>query len=54
MFAKTTAQSAAAARELMLKLHPYDLPCITALSVLASESSPAFLAWVASEAAAPA
>lgn len=51
MFAKTTALSAAAARDALLLLHPYTCPCVTALPVLAVGSNPAFLAWIAAETA---
>ncbi len=51
MFAKTTAERAGAAHKLLVRLHPYDVPCLTALPVLTACSSPGFLAWVSDETA---
>jgi len=49
MFAKTAAQRAAEARDLLLRLHPYEVPCVVTLSIHQGASSPTFLAWVAEE-----
>jgi len=54
MFAKTTAAGAAAARDLILRLHPYEVPCLTVLPIRPEGSNPAFLDWVAQETASPA
>lgn len=51
MFAKTTAERATDARDLLLKLHPYDLPCVTVLPIRPGESHASFLLWVAGETA---
>ncbi len=49
MIAKTIAARACEARDLMLALHPYDVPCLTALPIQAEGSNPEFIAWVAAE-----
>lgn len=49
MFAKTTSQHAAAARDALLAEHPYELPCVVALELDVEKSSSAFLAWIGSE-----
>jgi periplasmic divalent cation tolerance protein len=46
---KTTAEAAAGLRELILEMHPYELPCIVALPIAAAQSHPAFLGWIAAE-----
>ena len=46
---KTTAACADALRALILARHPFETPCIVALAVEPSGSSPAFLAWIAAE-----
>lgn len=48
MLLKTRADLAAAARDAILALHPYDNPCVTAAPLDGGASSPAFLAWIAS------
>jgi periplasmic divalent cation tolerance protein len=53
MFAKTSAERAAKARDLLLRLHPYEVPCLTALAIRDNGSNPAFLSWVAAETASP-
>lgn len=53
MFAKTSAGAAEAAREAMIRLHPYETPCVVALRLHAEISSPAFLAWIGSETSHP-
>jgi len=52
MFAKTTAKRALAARDRLLRLHPYEVPCVAALTIRKDASNPAFLAWIEGEAAA--
>jgi periplasmic divalent cation tolerance protein len=49
MIAKTTAAGAAQARDLLIRLHPYEIPCVTVIPILAEASNPAFISWVASE-----
>lgn len=49
MFAKTRATAAEAARDALIRLHPYDLPCVVALRLDTEKSSPAFLAWIGSD-----
>jgi periplasmic divalent cation tolerance protein len=51
MFAKTSADRAAGARDLLLRLHPYETPCLTAFPIMAEASNSAFLNWVAAETA---
>lgn len=53
MLVKTTAVAAAAARALLISLHPYHLPAIVALAVDQDASSPDFLKWIVEESAAP-
>ena len=48
---KTTVGQAEAVRALVLRLHPYELPCVLALSVDAAASHPDFLRWIADETA---
>jgi periplasmic divalent cation tolerance protein len=50
MLVKTTSGAAPALRELLLRLHPYELPSLLALPVSEPLSHPAFLAWVRAEA----
>lgn len=54
LLVKTTRDAAPAARDRILALHPYDMPCIAALPIAAEGSSAAFLAWVAANAPPPA
>ncbi|MBL8551461.1 MAG: divalent-cation tolerance protein CutA [Hyphomonadaceae bacterium] len=49
MLAKTTAARAEAARDLILKVHPYELPCVTVLRIDSDLSHANFLAWLARE-----
>ena len=49
MIAKTVAERASEARDLVLALHPYDVPCLTVLPIQAEGSNPAFIAWIAEE-----
>lgn len=49
MIAKTIAARAREARDLVLALHPYDVPCLTVLPIQAEGSNPAFIAWIAEE-----
>jgi periplasmic divalent cation tolerance protein len=49
MFAKTSADRAAGARDLLLRLHPYETPSLTAFPIMAEASTSAFLSWVAAE-----
>lgn len=53
MLAKTCTQSAKQARDTLLRLHPYDLPCVTAWPIGGPGANPAFLAWIGSETAHP-
>lgn len=46
---KTTSGRAGALRDFLLARHPYDTPCVVALSVSAEGSSADFLRWVAAE-----
>jgi periplasmic divalent cation tolerance protein len=39
------------ARDLLLRLHPYETPCLTAFPIMAEASNSAFLNWVAAETA---
>ncbi len=48
MILKTRADLAAAARDAIESLHPYETPCITAFAIDATSSNPAFLQWIAS------
>ena len=54
MILKTTAAAADALRALVVERHPYDVPSLVALPVLAEGSNPAFLAWIGKEAPSPA
>ncbi len=49
MFAKTTVAQVAAAQGALLRLHPYDTPCVLAMPLLAAGSSPHFLEWIDAE-----
>ena len=49
MIFKTTRDRAEALRRLIEEHHPYDLPCIVALSADAAGSSRGFLDWIAAE-----
>jgi periplasmic divalent cation tolerance protein len=51
MLAKTVESQALAARTTILSVHPYQTPCVLCLSVRAEFSNPAFLVWLATEAA---
>jgi periplasmic divalent cation tolerance protein len=51
MFAKTAAPRATAARDALIRLHPYDLPCVVALRLDHETSSSSFLTWIESETA---
>lgn len=46
MLLKTRADLAGAAREVILELHPYDTPCVTAVALEAGACNPDFLAWI--------
>ena len=46
MIVKTTVAAAPAARETIIKAHPYETPCIAALPVNAPLSAEAFLKWI--------
>ncbi|WDI30435.1 divalent-cation tolerance protein CutA [Hyphococcus flavus] len=43
---KTTVESAPAARDRIIMLHPHEVPCVAALPVSAEGSNAAFLEWV--------
>ncbi len=47
MIIKTTADQAQAARAAVLRLHPYETPCVLAIDIDASASGRAFLDWIA-------
>lgn len=49
MLVETTTAAAEDARDLLVRLHPYETPAVVALPVADAGSSPAFLAWVATE-----
>ncbi|GAB4533710.1 MAG: divalent-cation tolerance protein CutA [Parvularculaceae bacterium] len=49
MIVKTTERRAAAARDRILSLHPYDEPCVLALPVAQAGSASGFLDWIAAE-----
>jgi periplasmic divalent cation tolerance protein len=51
MFAKTCAERADAAKDALIRLHPYELPCVVALPLDQENSSSAFLSWIESETA---
>lgn len=46
MFAKTSAARMKAARDALLELHPYDVPCVTALRTDPAGANTEFLAWI--------
>ncbi len=49
MFAKTSARRATEARDAIIKLHPYSVPCVTAFAIVETASASAFLDWIAKE-----
>lgn len=49
MFAKTRAERVDAAKNTLIRLHPYELPCVVALRLDQENSSSAFLSWIESE-----
>ena len=49
MLLKTTAEASERLRDFIAARHPYEIPCIVALPVLADGSNPAFLGWIAKE-----
>lgn len=49
LIVKTTAEAAPAARDLIRRLHPYELPSIVAFDAASAASNPDFLAWIAGE-----
>jgi len=49
MLLKTTAGAADRLRDLILVRHPYETPCVLALRVEASGSSPGFVQWIGKE-----
>lgn len=50
---KTTAAAAERLRDLIVRRHPYETPCVLALPVSAEASNPEFLQWINAETAAP-
>ncbi|GAB4520224.1 MAG: divalent-cation tolerance protein CutA [Amphiplicatus sp.] len=50
LIVKTHECAASAARDLILRLHPYETPCVAALRVDPDASNPAFLEWIRMEA----
>jgi periplasmic divalent cation tolerance protein len=51
LLVKTPAGSAAAARDLIVAQHPYEIPCVLTFRVDTGLSHPAYLAWAAQETA---
>jgi periplasmic divalent cation tolerance protein len=49
MLVKTTVEAAPALRELLLELHPYDVPSLLALPVDEAFSHEGFLGWIGAE-----
>lgn len=49
LIVKTTASAAPKARDLIRRLHPYEMPSIVAFDASSAGSNPDFLAWIASE-----
>jgi periplasmic divalent cation tolerance protein len=49
MLLKTTAAAAGRLRDLILARHPYETPCVVALTVREAGSNPAFLRWIGEE-----
>lgn len=49
MILKTSAEASERLRDFLVARHPYDIPCVIALPLLADGSNPAFLDWVAGE-----
>lgn len=47
LIVKTTAQQAVAARDRIVALHPYDLPCVVGLQIDENRSHKPFLDWIA-------
>jgi len=54
MLLKTTAEAAERLRDLIVRRHPYDTPCVLALPVSAGLSNPEFLQWILAETGSPA
>ena len=50
---KTTADHADALRDLVLRLHPYEVPALAALEIGSRGSNPAFLDWIRAECGGP-
>jgi len=46
---KTTEAAAEKARDLILRLHPYETPAVAALGIGETGSNPAFLDWIRAE-----
>jgi periplasmic divalent cation tolerance protein len=49
MLLKTTGSAAADLRDLILRLHPFETPCIVAIPVAVDGSNIEFLAWIADQ-----
>jgi periplasmic divalent cation tolerance protein len=49
MLLKTTAGASEALRDFIVERHPFEVPCIVAVPVLAVGSNLAFLAWILAE-----
>ena len=49
MLLKTTASAAGQLKDLILKSHPYDTPCVLALRVEADMSNSGFIRWLEEE-----
>jgi periplasmic divalent cation tolerance protein len=50
MLLKTSKGAAEALMALVLRRHPYEVPCVVGLPIRAEGSNPAFLQWILSEA----
>lgn len=53
MILKTTAAAAESLRDLVLKRHPYETPCVVVLPIRKAGSNPDFLEWIAAETSTP-
>jgi periplasmic divalent cation tolerance protein len=48
MLLKTTLAAAARLRDLVVELHPYDMPCVVAVPVHAALCNPEYIQWATS------
>lgn len=49
LIVKTHEGAASSARDLILRLHPYETPCVAAVRIDQGASNPAFLEWIRME-----